>query len=115
MKVQAINNVLTSEIKPVSELKKTENEEKKIEWPNEIGPFNPKVFNKVEQFMDLGTSSKVDMEDLSKSEKDLFLKILSKLMEDGVVGYKYFEIKGKIEKHFVLSNMQSDSNKKEYA
>lgn len=68
-------------------------------------PFSPKVFRKIDRFFDLGSTSTLDLGDLSKEESRQFWKVVSKLLQKGLVGYNYYEIDGKIEKHYVISDL----------
>jgi hypothetical protein len=58
-----------------------------------------KVLNKVEQFMNLGSSDRLSIDDLSPSEKKEFLTMLSKLIKNGYMGYEVLDINGRPEKH----------------
>ncbi|MFN8359856.1 MAG: hypothetical protein U0264_08065 [Candidatus Kapaibacterium sp.] len=59
------------------------------------------VFKKVESFMNLGSTKDILLNDLTADEKDQFLKILSTLLKEGIVGYEMLEVNGRPEKHFV--------------
>ncbi|HRK59624.1 MAG TPA: hypothetical protein PLI74_08275, partial [Candidatus Kapabacteria bacterium] len=45
------------------------------------------------------------LSDLTEQEKQQFLKMLSRLLSAGVVGYKVYEVNGKIEKHFEVVSL----------
>lgn len=66
--------------------------------------FN-KVFNRVDNFLDFGSSKNLDFSNFSKEEMESFLKIMSTLMKKGIVGYEYYEVNGKIEKHFMTTSI----------
>lgn len=60
-----------------------------------------KAFDKVEDFLNLGKSGRLDIGDLNEDEKKEFLKILASLLQKGIVGYEILEVNGKPEKHFI--------------
>ena len=64
-----------------------------------------KVFNRVDNFLDFGSSKNLDFSNFSKEEMESFLKIMSTLMKKGIVGYEYYEVNGKIEKHFMTTSI----------
>lgn len=66
--------------------------------------FN-KVFNKVDSFLDFGSTKNLDFSDFSKEELDSFLKVMSTLLKKGIVGYEYYEVNGRLEKHFILPSL----------
>lgn len=66
--------------------------------------FN-KVFNIVDSFLDFGSTKNLDFSNFSKEEMNSFLKVMSSLMKKGIVGYEYYEVNGKIEKHFMTTSL----------
>ncbi len=64
-----------------------------------------KVWDKVDDFLDLGSSFDISLSGLSEKEKEQALKIIAKLIKEGIVGYRYYEIDGKIEKHFLVPSI----------
>lgn len=67
-----------------------------------------KAFQKIDDFLNLGKPDRLNMEGLSKGEKEEFLKMLSKLLKEGIVGYEYLEVDGKKEKHFIVNQLKND-------
>ncbi len=67
--------------------------------------YNNKVFNKIDRFLDLGSTFNIGMRDLTDTEKEQFLTILAKLLKKGIVGYNYYEINGRVEKHFITASI----------
>ena len=63
------------------------------------------VFKKVESFMNAGSSKDILLNDLTPDEKDQFLKILSGLLKEGIVGYEILDVNGKPEKHFLVNQI----------
>jgi len=64
-----------------------------------------KAFAKLESFLNLNKKDRLDISDLSKEERDEFLKMLSMLLERGIVGYEILEVDGKPEKHFIVTQI----------
>ncbi len=55
--------------------------------------------------MNAGSSKDILLTDLTPDEKDQFLKILSGLLKEGIVGYEILEVNGKPEKHFLVNQI----------
>jgi hypothetical protein len=64
-----------------------------------------KVFNRVDNFLDFGSSKNLDFSHFSDEEMESFLKVMSTLMKEGIVGYEYYEVNGRIEKHFMTTSI----------
>lgn len=64
-----------------------------------------KAFNKLNDFMNLGKPGRLDMSDLSPDEKEEFMKMLAKLLKEGIVGYEIIEVNGKPEKHYLVNQI----------
>lgn len=60
-----------------------------------------RVYDKVDKFMNLGSSERLGVADLNREERKEFLKIVSALIKKGVVGFEVLEVNGKPEKHFI--------------
>ncbi|MBI3124846.1 MAG: hypothetical protein HYZ10_10640 [Ignavibacteriales bacterium] len=60
-----------------------------------------KVYDKVDKFLNLGDSDRLDIGELNEAERKEFLKMLSALIKKGIVGYEVLDVNGKPEKHFV--------------
>lgn len=60
-----------------------------------------KAFKKLDDFLNLGKSDRLDISDLNPKEKEEFLKMLSTLIKKGVIGYEVLEVNGKPEKHYI--------------
>ncbi|MBM2816749.1 MAG: hypothetical protein HW421_3511 [Ignavibacteria bacterium] len=63
------------------------------------------IYDRVDKFFDLGAKKDLSFSDMTETEKDEFLRIVAKMLRSGLVGYNYFEKNGKIEKHFIESQM----------
>jgi len=70
----------------------------------EISDFG-KVFQKVDDFLNLGKKERMDISELNETEKEEYLRMVSKLADKGVVGYETFEINGQKEKHFLANQI----------
>ena len=64
-----------------------------------------KVFKKLDDFLNLGKPDRLDLSDLNPEEKEEFLKMLSKLLKAGIVGYEILEVNGKPEKHYIVNQI----------
>ncbi len=64
-----------------------------------------KVFDKIENFLNLGKPDRLNFSDLNPEEKEEFFKILATLIKNGIVGYEIFEVDGKPEKHFIVNQI----------
>lgn len=64
-----------------------------------------KAFDKVNDFLNLGRPDRLDTGDMTHGEKTEFLKMLSILLEKGIVGYEILEVDGKSEKHFIAAQI----------
>lgn len=60
-----------------------------------------KLFDKVDNILNLGENRKLDLSDLNSEEKEQFFKILEKLFQNGIIGYEVLEVNGRPEKHFI--------------
>ncbi len=64
-----------------------------------------KVWRKVDQFLNLGSTKDLTLSDLTEQEKNDFLKMLSRLLSAGIVSYQIYEINGKKEKHYSVVSL----------
>lgn len=60
-----------------------------------------KVWSAVDSFLDLGDPNKLSWTKLSQKEQESYWKIVAKLIRKGVVGYRYYQVNGSIERHFI--------------
>ncbi len=74
-------------------------------YPKDAEGFSPNVWRKIDRFLDLGSTRSLYTGNLSEKELEQFLDILAKLLKKGIVGYKYYEVNGKIEKHFIVPSI----------
>jgi hypothetical protein len=79
---------------------KNEKQMDKIEISN-----TAKAFAKLDNFLNLGKKDRLDTSDLNEEEKKEFLKMLAKLLQEGVVGYEILEVNGKPEKHYIVNQI----------
>ncbi len=70
--------------------------------------FSSRALNKLDDFFNLGKPDRLDISDLSAADKKEFLKMLSKLLQKGIVGYEYLEVNGKKEKHFIVTQIGNE-------
>lgn len=93
----------------ISLLKSTVADQKKFQAERkkdsvEISDFG-KVFQKVDDFLNLGKKDPMDLGELNESEREEYLKMVTKLVDNGIVGYDTFEINGKREKHYAANQI----------
>jgi hypothetical protein len=69
------------------------------------GDFSFKAFKTAEKFLDLGSPKDILMSDLNSEERAQSLKILAKMMKEGIIGYRYYIVDGKVEKHFIENEL----------
>jgi hypothetical protein len=87
-----------------SSTKKAEEKENKTTDSVEISNTS-KAFAKLDNFLNLGKSDRLDTGDLNEEEKKEFLKMLADLIKSGVVGYEVLEVNGKPEKHYMVNQI----------
>ncbi len=67
-----------------------------------------KVYDKIDNFLNLNAKNRLDLSDLSESEKEEFFKMLHALIKRGIIGYEYLEVNGKKEKHFIVNEIGNE-------
>jgi hypothetical protein len=101
--INGVNNIKSLLAEDVSGAKKTKKGKSKtdtIEISN-----TSKAFAKIDSFLNLGKSDRLDISDLNGAEKKEFLKMLASLMKAGVVGYEIIDVNGKPEKHYIVNEI----------
>lgn len=63
------------------------------------------AFKKIDSFLNLGDSDRLDTSDLTPEEKKEFFKMLTKLIDKGIVGYEEYEINGQKEKRYIVNQI----------
>ncbi len=63
------------------------------------------VMDAVDSLFDLGDSNSFSWLKLNEAEQRKFWEIVSKLIKAGIIGYRYYEINGHLERHFVELEM----------
>jgi hypothetical protein len=67
-----------------------------------------KVMNRLDEFLNMGQSDSLSLDDMSEAEQDTFLGMLSALLKEGVMGYEMLEIEdGMPEKYFIVNQIGS--------
>lgn len=67
--------------------------------------YSSNVIRKIDNFLNLSSNKSLIIDDLNEKEIEQFFKILAALLKKGIVGYKYYEINGKIEKHDITVSL----------
>ncbi|MEG8946172.1 hypothetical protein [Rosettibacter firmus] len=67
-----------------------------------------KVFDKLDKFLNLGKSNRLDIDDLNDKEKEEFMKMLAELLKRGIVGYEILEVNGRPEKHYIVNQIGNE-------
>ena len=60
-----------------------------------------KVFSNIDKKFNLGDPDRLDLSKMNESDKEAFLKTLGDLLKKGFIGYETLKVKGKVEKHFI--------------
>lgn len=91
---------------PVSDFDNVKHAEKKSPRNDTIEISNTsKAFEKLDKFLNLGSADRLDTGDLNDGEKKEFLKMLSTLLQKGIVGYEVLEVNGRPEKHYIVNQI----------
>lgn len=96
-------NSITSYIKNVNKTEKSISEPKKSDTIDISA--SSRAFKKIDDFLNLGKPDRLNTDDLNPEEKQEFLKMLSSLLKQGVVGYEVLEVNGKPEKHYIVNQI----------
>lgn len=64
-----------------------------------------KIWSAIDSYFDLGDPNKSQWMRLNSTEQSQYWKIIAKLIQKGVVGYRYYEVNGQIERHFIEYEM----------
>jgi len=85
-------------------------ENKKVKFTLNFGDSaeisnSAKAFKKIDSFLNLGKSRSFTLDEMSPGEKKEFLKMLSALLQKGIIGYEELEVDGKREKHFIVTQI----------
>lgn len=67
-----------------------------------------KALDKLDKFLNLGRSDRLDLEGLNDAEKEEFIKMLAALLKRGIVGYEILEVNGKPEKHYIVNQIGNE-------
>lgn len=60
-----------------------------------------KVWDSVDNFLDLGDSNVFSWIRLNEAEQKKYWEVVSKLIKSGIIGYRYYEVNGNLERHFI--------------
>ncbi len=83
-----------------------------------------KVMDALDNFLDLGSSNVWSWSKLNGFEQEKYWQMLSKLIKKGIIGYRYYEVNGQLERHFIEYEMANPRfsnarikyvNKKQYS
>lgn len=64
-----------------------------------------KTFKKLDDFLNLGKKNRFDLSGLNEAEKREFIKMLTTLIQHGIIGYREYEVEGREEKHFIVNTI----------
>lgn len=99
-KINSIKSLLAEDLKGAKKTEKGSVKKDTIEISN-----TSKAFAKLDNFLNLGSSDRLDLSDLNDSEKKDFIKMLADLVHQGVVGYEVINVNGKPEKHYIVNEI----------
>lgn len=63
------------------------------------------LWGAVDSIFDLGDSNIFSWLKLTKEEQCKFWEVVSKLIKAGIIGYRYYEVNGRLERHFIEFEM----------
>jgi len=63
------------------------------------------LWGAVDSIFDLGDSNIFSWLKLTKEEQSKFWEVVSKLIKAGIIGYRYYEVNGRLERHFIEFEM----------
>ena len=72
---------------------------------NSNNDYSKRVWDKIDDFLNLGSTKDINLTDLSPDEKKQYFSVLAKIMNDGIAGYNYYKVNGKIEKHYLVNTI----------
>jgi len=98
--ISSVSSILSEDFSGVKKVKKEKEQKDTIEISN-----TSKAFAKLDKFLNLGRPDRLDTTDLNDAEKKEFLKMLSTLLQKGIVGYEIIEVNGKPEKHYIVNEI----------
>lgn len=98
--ISSVKNLLTEDFSSVKKIRKEKEQKDTIEISN-----TSKAMAKIDNFLNLGKSDRLDTGDLNDAEKEEFLKILGNLLQKGIVGYEILNVNGKPEKHYIVNEI----------
>ena len=68
-------------------------------------PNTSNAFKKLDEFLNMGSTRDLSLDDLSPGEKEEFFKMLSILLQNHIVGYHVYEVDGRPEKHYAVNEI----------
>jgi len=60
-----------------------------------------KVISNIDKFFNLSDPDRLNLSDMNESEKKEFYNTLGNLLKKGFMGYETLKVNGKVEKHFI--------------
>ena len=98
--ISKVDNIENIDQKRVPDIQAEHKKDEPIRDKSEISNTS-KVFNKLDNFMNLGKSDRLNVGDLNGPERKEFLKMLSNLLKKGFAGYEVLDVNHHPEKHFI--------------
>ena len=95
-KVAGTENLFNIDFNVAKEVKEDNTQKDTIEISD-----SAKVFSNIDKIFDVSNPDRLNLSDMNESEKKDFLKNLSNLLKKGFMGYETLKVKGKLEKHFL--------------
>ncbi len=95
-RVNGISNLFSAEQDQAKKVKNEPGPKDSIKISN-----TSKAFSNVDKFLNLGSSDRLDLSKMNKSEKEEFIKMVASLAKKGIVGYEELEVNNQREKHFI--------------
>lgn len=60
-----------------------------------------KVFSNIDKIFDVNNPDRLNLSEMNDAEKKEFLNTVRNLLKKGFMGYETLKVKGKVEKHFI--------------
>jgi len=95
-KVSGTENLFITDFSKAKQVKEDNTQKDTIEISD-----SAKVFSNIDKIFDVSNPDRLNLSDMNESEKKDFLKNLSNLLKKGFMGYETLKVKGKLEKHFL--------------
>jgi DNA replication protein DnaD len=95
-KVSGTENLFNVDFSQAKQIKEDNTQKDTIEISD-----SAKVFSNIDKVFDVSNPDRLNLSDMNETEKKDFLNTLGNLLKKGFMGYETLKVKGKLEKHFI--------------